>query len=243
MFKIIPAIDIRGGLCVRLFKGDFSKEKIYSSNPVLQAKLFEEQGADEIHVVDLDGALEGHVVNLQTVSEITKNTNVVIEFGGGLRSIADIKKLDEIGVKRFVLGSSIFYDPSFTKNAIEEFGPERIIAGVDIKDGRLALKAWVKTEPLVLKDFLLNLEKMGFKEIIFTNTNYDGTMSGPDILLLNEILSLSNLTVTVSGGISSFEDIEKVKNLKNKSIRGIILGRALYEEKILLSEAIKRYGE
>lgn len=239
--KVIPAIDIRGGRCVRLFQGDYNQETVYADDPAEQALRFEDQGATFLHVVDLDGAKAGEVANLAAVRSIAERTRLEIEFGGGLRSLPQLAGLESVGVRRFILGSGLI-DEKFRMEALGKYGPDRVIPGVDIKDGQLALKGWTELSKFSLGDFLRRLETDGFREIIFTNIRRDGAMTGPDLALLDEILGVCGLSVIVSGGFSRLQDVVEIKNLKNNRVKGIILGKALYEKKIDLAEALRLAG-
>lgn len=236
--KIIPAIDIKNGQCVRLFQGDPKQETVYSSNPADMAQLWESQGAELIHLVDLDGAFAEHIVNWSVIESIAHSVSVDLEIGGGIRSLADLKKLNNLGIKRFILGSSVVQNESFFKEAIANYG-DSIIVGVDLKDGKFALKGWKDFVDLDMVGFLKKLEGLGIQEIIYTDIKRDGALVGPNLEMIKYILENSNLNVVVSGGISSADDILAVKDLKEERITGVITGKALYEKKFELKDIIR----
>jgi phosphoribosylformimino-5-aminoimidazole carboxamide ribotide isomerase len=229
--KIIPAIDIMSGKCVRLYQGDPDRQTSYSDNPAEVALSFEDAGAELIHIVDLDGAFAQKVVSWDTVRDIRAAVGCQLEFGGGIRAMDDLKELNRIGINRFILGSSVVQDKPFLISALKMYGP-RIIIGVDMKDNRLAVKGWKDSVEIDLFQFLEDLQDLGVKEIIYTDIKRDGAMSGPNIAMLEEILNRTGLDITASGGVSSVTDIRMIKNLKNGRIRGIIIGKAIYEKKL-----------
>ena len=236
--KIIPAIDIKNGQCVRLFQGDPKQETVYSSNPADIAQLWESQGAELIHLVDLDGAFAEHIVNWSVIESIAHSVSVDLEIGGGIRSLADLKKLNNLGIKRFILGSSVVQNEGFLKDAIAKYG-NSIIVGVDLKDGKFALKGWKDFVDLDMVGFLKKLEGLGIQEIIYTDIKRDGALVGPNLEMIKYILENSNLKVVVSGGISSADDILAVNDLKEERITGVITGKALYEKKFELKDIIR----
>ncbi|OGX17854.1 MAG: hypothetical protein A3K83_01820, partial [Omnitrophica WOR_2 bacterium RBG_13_44_8b] len=196
-------------------------------------------GAKFLHVVDLDGAMSGKPKNLALVKEIAKNVDVPVEFGGGVRSIDTIKELLSSGIKRVVLGTKAAQDSTFLKKAYQKF-KDKIIVSVDAKDNRVLIKGW-KTSAGAgnLKTFVQSLKKIGFGQLIYTDTLKDGTLTGPNVKGIKSLLKESQLNVIASGGISSLEDIYKLKQLKNLGLIGIIVGKALYEGKFTLSQALK----
>lgn len=241
--KIVPAVDIRGGRCVRLFQGDYGRETVYADDPVAQARAFAAEGARFLHVVDLDGAREGRPVNLEPVRRMAALASIEVEFGGGLRSPEDLERLDAAGVRRFVLGSSLVRHPAFGRTALERYGPERVVAGVDVRGNRLALQGWTEAADLPLEDFLRRLEAEGFRHVVLTSVERDGALAGPDLALLRRVLDLCGLSVTLAGGFGRLEDVAAVADLKNPRVEGIILGKALYEGRIRLVEAFRAAGE
>jgi len=234
---IIPAIDLKDGCVVRFTQGRFNKKK-YSRNPLKTARHWVSQGAKFLHIVDLDGALTGKPKNLSFVEEIVKNVSVPVQFGGGIRDIETIKKILKIGVGRVVLGTKAIEDKNFLKMAFSLF-KEKIIVSVDAQKSQLLVEGWQKSKKnLDLLDFVNYLKELGFKEFIYTDTIKDGTLSGPNIKMIKKLLKIG-LRMIASGGISSLEDIFKLKTLEKNGLIGIIIGKALYEGKFTLKEALK----
>jgi len=235
---IIPAIDLKDGCVVRYVQGKLNK-KVYSRDPVKTAKHWAIQGAQMIHVVDLDGAFSGEPLNIGIVKEIAANVNVPIQFGGGVRKSETIKTLIEAGVSRVILGTRAIEDDKFLKKAYKDFG-DKVIISLDAKDDSLATKGWKETAKKVkVLDFALRLKKMGFKEVVYTDTLKDGTLKGPNILGIKNLLKATGLKVIASGGMSSLEDVRKLKILEKSGLVGVIIGKALYEGKFTLPQAIK----
>ncbi len=236
---IIPAIDLKDGCVVRLFQGKLSEQKIYSRDPVKTAKHWAKQGAQLLHVVDLDGATSGVAKNLKLVKEIVKEVDVPIEFGGGARDQETIKQLISIGIWRVVLGTKAVQDRAFLKQALTAF-KDKIIVSVDARDGKVMIKGWQDASGrLKAYDFCLELKKIGIRQIIFTDTVKDGALVGPNIKDLKALLKATSLEIIASGGVSSLEDIAKLKSLEKFGVAGVIVGKALYEGKFTLKEALK----
>lgn len=235
---IIPAIDIKDGCVVRFVQGRLNK-KIYSRHPLKTAKHWVKQGAKLIHVVDLDGATSGTPKNLSIVKEIVKNVDVPIQFGGGVRKIDTVKKLLDYGVYRVVLGTKAIQDKDFLKKAFGKF-KDKIIVSIDAKAESILIKGWRESVTKIkVLNFASVLKDMGFKEMIYTNTVRDGTLKGPDIQYLKKLLKESRMEVIVSGGICSLDDIYRLKLLGKHGLVGVIIGKALYEGKFTLSQALK----
>jgi len=235
---IIPAIDIINGKVVRLEKGDFSKEKIYSSDPLEVAKNWETKGAKFLHIVDLDGAREGKIKNQDIIARIIKNIKVPCETGGGIRDKSDVEYFLKNGAKRVVLGTKAFEDMKYLAALVEEFN-EKIVVSVDFSGNKVVKKGWQEKTDLDPMDVIRKMKKIGVKTIVVTDISVDGMLIGPKIEKFKEILNSVDISVIASGGISSLEDIKKLKELKNKNLKGVIIGKALYEGKIDLKEAIK----
>ncbi|MBM3255272.1 MAG: 1-(5-phosphoribosyl)-5-[(5-phosphoribosylamino)methylideneamino]imidazole-4-carboxamide isomerase [Candidatus Omnitrophica bacterium] len=234
---IIPAIDIQSGSVVRLYQGATDK-KIYSRDPLKTAKHWLRQGAELIHVVDLDGAFSGEPKNIAIVKRIVKETGATIEFGGGVRSIEAIKELLACGIQRVVLGTKAIEEGSFLKKARDKF-KDRVIVSIDAREGRVMTKGWKSSigNRETLK-FACALAKLGFKEIIYTDISKDGTMKGPNIMEIKRILKAAKIKVIASGGISSLNDIYKLRLIEKQGVSGAIIGKALYEGRFTLKEAI-----
>jgi len=235
---IIPAIDLRGGKVVRLFQGKFDRQKVYSNDPVKAAKHWARQGAQFLHIVDLDGALNGTPKNLKAVKEISAKVGIPFEFGGGVRSIEMISKLLELGAQRVVLGTRAASDAAFLKRAKKKFG-EKIIVSIDAKDGKVLTKGWKLGAAKTALDFSVEIKKAGFKQLIYTDISRDGTLSGPNIKGIRELLEKTGLKVIASGGVSGLDDLVKLKKLEKKGVIAVIVGKALYEERFTLAEAIR----
>ncbi|MFH1888757.1 MAG: 1-(5-phosphoribosyl)-5-[(5-phosphoribosylamino)methylideneamino]imidazole-4-carboxamide isomerase [Candidatus Omnitrophota bacterium] len=235
---IIPAIDLKDGCVVRFVQGHLDK-RVYSRDPVKTAKHWVKQGAKLIHVVDLDGAFTGKPRNLGALKEILKGVGVPVNFGGGARNLKIIKELLRHGVKRIIIGTKAAEDAAFLKKAFKKFG-KSVIVSIDAKEGRVLTKGWKASHrgKDVLK-FARELEEMGFKEVIYTDVMKDGTLKGPNIKGIKALLKETGLRVIASGGISSLNDIRRLRLLDKKRVSGVIIGKALYEGRFTLSEAIK----
>ena len=233
-----PAIDIYQGKCVRLEKGDFEKKTIFNEDPVDQAKFFEDMGCNWIHVVDLDGAKNGSSSNFNIVEEISLKTNLKIQFGGGVRSIAKIKSLLDAGIERVVIGTKAINDISFLDVVCRDF-PNKIVIGIDARKGKVSIEGWTKDSGINANELAINAEKKGVCAIIFTDIDKDGLMSGPNIPSTLEIAKAVNIPVIVSGGVSGIEDVIEVKENEGSGIGGVICGRAVYDKKVDIKEALK----
>ena len=231
--RILPAIDIKDGKCVRLAKGDYSKVTHYFDNPLSVAKNWIDQGATSIHIVDLDGALTGKTVNLDVIKEIVHKFDLKIEVGGGVRSIDSIKKYTDAGVEKVILGSAAIKDKNFLKEACQKF-PNKIALGLDAKDGYLSVSGWKENSNQLTLDFLKEVNDYGASRLIYTDINRDGTKQSPNFEETINVANVSNCPVIISGGVSSIDDIKKAKGLKN--IEGIIVGKAIYDGDIKLDE-------
>lgn len=234
---IIPAIDLKDGCVVRYVQGARDK-KVYSKDPVKTAMHWARQGAELMHIVDLDGAFTGAPKNLEAVKEIAQNAAVPLEFGGGVRDCSVIEMLLGIGAKRVVLGTRAIEDGVFLKSAYRNFG-SKVIVSLDAKNDLLATKGWVEESAGVkLFDFGRSLKSLGFKEVIYTDVFKDGTLSGPNIKAIKSLIKETGLGVVASGGISSLEDIQKLKKIEKDGVSAVIIGKALYEGAFTLKEAI-----
>jgi phosphoribosylformimino-5-aminoimidazole carboxamide ribotide isomerase len=235
---IIPAIDIQDGCVVRFVQGRLDK-RVYSRDPVKTAKHWVKQGAKFMHIVDLDGAFSGKPRNLGVVKEIVKAINIPVEFGGGVRNQGMVEELFDAGVKRVILGTKAAQDKVFLKKIFKKF-KDKIIVSVDTKDDRVLTKGWQASEgKLGVLEFASGLKEIGFKQVIYTDVLKDGTLKGPNIMGIKSLIKETGLSVIASGGISSLSDIQKLKLLQNKGVVGVIVGKALYEGKFTLAEALK----
>jgi phosphoribosylformimino-5-aminoimidazole carboxamide ribotide isomerase len=233
---IIPAIDIKQGKCVRLQQGNMDLETKYSDNPLEMALKWEALGAELIHIVDLDGAFKKQVVNNKIIKNIVENIDAPIQVGGGIRNIDTVKMYLDSGVKRVIIGSVALYNPDFVIEICEKY-PDKIVVGIDAKDGMVAVEGWSEVSDVSAQELAKKYESKGVAAIIFTDIRRDGMQTGPNIEATNELAQAINIPVIASGGVSSIEDIKEL--LKYKEIYGVITGRALYEEKLDLEEAIK----
>lgn len=233
--NIFPAIDLYGGKAVRLFKGDYEQMTVYSDNPVEIALDFERSGARFMHVVDLEGAKSGETPNLETVKKLVSSTSLFVEVGGGIRSLEVIEKYINAGVGRVILGTAALTDRAFLLAALERYG-EKIAVGVDIKDGKVAIKGWTEKSDIDALDFCRELDSIGVKTIISTDISKDGAMQGANHELYKILSEEVGMQIIASGGVSSIED---VKRLRKMNLYGAIIGKAYYTKAIELSEAIE----
>ena len=236
--KIFPAIDIKDKKCVRLVKGDFDKKTEYEMSPLEQAGKYKDHGFKNLHIVDLDGALTGETVNLDIIQDIVKKFELKIEVGGGIRSVDNIKKYNDIGVEKVILGSAAINDKSFLKEACEKF-PNQIALGLDAKDGYLSVSGWKENSNKLTLNFLKEVNDYGVSRLIYTDINQDGMKRGPNFEETSKVANISNCPVIISGGVSSIDDIKKAKELNNENIEGIIVGKAIYDGDINLDELVK----
>jgi phosphoribosylformimino-5-aminoimidazole carboxamide ribotide isomerase len=233
--KIFPAIDIKDKKCVRLIKGDFNNKTEYKASPIDQASKYKEHGFKNLHIVDLDGALTGHTVNLSIIQEIVKKFDFQIEVGGGIRSIDSIMKYVDSGIEKVILGSAAIKNKKFLKEACNKF-ENRIALGLDAKEGNLSVSGWKENLNTKTLDFLNEVNDFGISRIIYTDINRDGTKASPNLEETIKIAEISKCPVIISGGVSSINDIKKAKDLINKNIEGIIVGKAIYDGDIKLDE-------
>jgi phosphoribosylformimino-5-aminoimidazole carboxamide ribotide isomerase len=231
--KIFPAIDIKDKKCVRLIKGDFNNKTEYEISPIDQAGKYKDHGFKNLHIVDLDGALTGEVVNLDIIKEVVYKYNLKIEVGGGVRTLDSIQKYTDVGVEKVILGSAAIKDKNFLKEACQKF-PNKIALGLDAKDGYLSVSGWKENSNQFTLDFLKEVNDYGASRLIYTDINRDGTKRGPNFEETTKVADISNCPVIISGGVSSIDDIKNAKGLKN--IEGIIVGKAIYDGDIKLEE-------
>ena len=231
--KIFPAIDIKDKKCVRLVKGDFDNKTEYETFPVEQAGKYKDHGFKNLHVVDLDGALTGETVNLDIIQDIVGKFDLEVEIGGGIRNIDSIQKYIDIGVEKVILGSAAIKNKNFLKEACKKF-PNKIALGLDAKDGYLSVSGWKENSNQLTLDYLKEINDYGVSRLIYTDINRDGMKQSPNFEETSKVAEISNCPIIISGGVSSIEDIKKAKTLKN--IEGIIVGKAIYDGDISLSE-------
>jgi phosphoribosylformimino-5-aminoimidazole carboxamide ribotide isomerase len=233
--RIYPAIDIKDGNCVRLLQGRFSDVTVYGDNPADMAKKWESLGGEFIHVVDLDGALKGHGVNAQIIKEICESVNVPVQTGGGIRTMEDIEAKLACGINRVIIGTKAVSDSEFVKRAVEKY-KEKIVIGIDAKDGMVAIEGWEKTSEFTAVEFAKKMADIGVKTIVYTDIATDGTLAGPNIAAMTEMASSVDADIIASGGVGS---IEHIKALIPTGVEGVIVGRALYTGNVDLKEAVE----
>jgi phosphoribosylformimino-5-aminoimidazole carboxamide ribotide isomerase len=234
--KIIPAIDIINGQCVRLTKGDYGQKKVYDNDPVEVAQTWQDQGAELIHLVDLDGAKAGHPCNFEVIKRLKKQTNCALEIGGGIRTLAHIEQYLDIGIERLILGTVIFKEPKLLEQAAHQYA-QNIIIGLDIKDGQPAVSGWQDVVELDFAELLQKFQNLNLNEIIFTVISRDGMLQGCDLAAIETLLQKWPGQVIASGGVTSSQDITGLLALNekyNQRISGAIVGKALYEKKTTL---------
>ena len=236
--KIFPAIDIKDKKCVRLVKGDFDNKTEYEISPVEQAEKYKDYGFKNLHIVDLDGALTGETVNLDIIQEIVTKFDLKIEVGGGIRNLESIKKYADAGVEKVILGSAAIKDKNFLKEACQKFS-NKIALGLDAKDGYLSVSGWKENSNKLTLDYLKEVNDFGASRLIYTDINRDGMKQSPNFDETAKVAKKSNCPVIISGGVSSIKDIKKAKELNNKNIEGIIVGKAIYDGDIKLEELAK----
>jgi phosphoribosylformimino-5-aminoimidazole carboxamide ribotide isomerase len=233
---IIPAIDIKDGQCVRLQQGKKEAVTFYSNNPSAMARRWEMLGAKLIHIIDLDGAFTGDLKNLNTIINIRRSVKVSLQVGGGIRKIGNIINLFSVGIERIIMGTAAIEDPEFLTSSCNKY-PGRVLAGIDAKDGMIAIKGWKEITSLTARELAKRLELIGAAGIIYTDITRDGMLTGPNIDSTREIVENVNIPVIASGGVSSIEDIKSLMKIKN--LWGVITGKAIYSGNLDLKEAIK----
>ncbi len=233
---LYPAIDIKNGQCVRLRQGQFHDEEVYSHIPSNVAALWE--SLSHIHVVDLDGALAGHSVNEEVIKEIVQKVHVPVQTGGGIRTISDVEHKLSLGVERVIIGTKAVESPQFIRELIKSFGPEKIVVGIDAKNGMVATEGWEKVSSHDAVSLALKMKEMGVKTIVYTDISKDGMLCGPNIERTKEMVEATGLDVIASGGVSCMKDLDDLSRI---GVNGVIIGKALYEKRISLKQAIKEY--
>ena len=235
---IFPAIDIKDGVCVRLIKGNYRQITTYENTPIDQATKYFQNGFNHIHIVDIDGALHGRPVNSILIKEIIKKVKSKIQIGGGLRTIGDISRWIEMGIDKVVMGTAAVENIDLLKTACDKF-KNKIAVALDVKDGLIALSGWKKQTNISAIDFIKKIQNFGVSRIIYTDINRDGTKQGPNIKDAVELSSKTKIPLVISGGVSSIEDVKKIKSLNNPNIEGVIIGKSIYDGDVKISDLAK----
>jgi len=238
---VIPAIDILEGRCVRLYQGDYERSQVFSENPVDMAKQWVDQGATRLHLVDLDGAKAGKVVNLKAIEAIAAAVPVPIEIGGGLRDRTSVQQVFNLGVQWAILGTIAVEKPQVVQELCQEF-PGKMIIGIDARDGRVATRGWLETSPVLATQLAVQMQELGAAAIIYTDIHRDGTLIGPNLAALRELAAKISIPIIASGGVSSVSDLLSLLGLEIQGVTGVIVGRALYTGDIALPEALRAIG-
>jgi phosphoribosylformimino-5-aminoimidazole carboxamide ribotide isomerase len=236
LLLVIPAIDLRRGRCVRLYQGDPDRETVYGENPVEVAVQWEQLGAKMLHLVDLDGAFTGHSKNAKVISAIGERVHIPLQLGGGIRSMEAVEKAFSAGISRVILGTMVIGEPELARRIVDQYS-DSILVGIDARDGLVAVKGWTESSAVKATDLAAEIEQWGVKEIIYTDIHKDGTMQGPDLAGLEDLLKDTSLQVIVSGGISSTADLAALRPYSDR-VRGVIIGKALYTNQLTLPDAM-----
>ena len=232
---IIPAIDLRGGKCVRLYQGSYERETVYFEDPVKMARLWRVQNAKVLHMVDLDAArndAEGSAINRQVIKEVCDALDIPVQVGGGIRTMEDVETALNLGVYRVIIGTAAVKNPDLVSEAIERFGAHRVVVGIDARDGEVRTEGWLKGSGVQVAELALDMEKRGCRRIVYTDISRDGTMQGPNIEAYKSLAQqLSSVCLTASGGVGSYQDLLNLVPLKPLHVDSVIVGKALYENK------------
>lgn len=240
--NVIPAIDLLEGRCVRLYQGDYERSQVFDNNPAHVAKLWVEQGATQLHIVDLDGAKTGSLVNRQAIEAILQAVQVPVQVGGGLRDQSAVRQLLDMGVERIILGTVAVEQPQLVEQLCQEF-PGQIIVGIDARNGRVATRGWLETSEVTAIDLAKQMQHLGTAAIIYTDIHRDGTLSGPNLEALRELANAVSIPIIASGGVSSITDLLSLLALEPLGVSGVIVGRAIYTGDVSLKAAIQAVGQ
>ncbi len=233
--EVIPAIDLKSGLCVRLYQGDYQQETVFSDDPLSVALAWQEQGAPRLHLVDLDGAAGGVPVNLDVITSIIQNLTIPVQVGGGIRDMATAESLLAAGAARVVIGTAAVEEPSLVEDLCRKHGSQRVIVAVDAKDGLVAIKGWMERTDVRAQDLVEQMSRLGVRRILYTDISRDGTLTEPNFQANADLVRTTDMAVLASGGIAT---LDHIRRLVDTGAEGAILGRALYTEAISLREAI-----
>lgn len=229
MLLIIPAIEIKGGRCVQMVQG--TEGCTYSDDPAEMAKLWRKENAKSLHVTDVDGALEGHLVNTDAIKKIVETVDIPVELGGGLRSMEAVQQAFDLGVYRVLVGTMLIENPDEAKRVLDRYGASKVVLGIDAIDGIVATRGWVESSGLQAITVALNAKTLGFRRVVYTDIRLDGTLRGVNLNMLRELAEKTGLRVTASGGIAGLEDLLKVQELEPYGVDSVVIGRALYENR------------
>ncbi len=236
--QLYPAIDMKDGRCVRLTQGLFDNVKVYSEDPGETAKTWVSKGADFLHLVDLDGALAGRSVNEPVIRRILEAVEVPVQVGGGIRNRETAERMLDLGVRRVIIGTRAVKEPEFVKGLVETFGPEKVVVGVDARNGMVAVEGWEKVSQMTALDLCLQMRECGVRHVVYTDISRDGMLSGPNVAATRKLTEETGMDIIASGGVSSMEDLQE---LFDQGITGAIIGKALYEKRLDLEEAVRRF--
>jgi len=238
-FIIYPAIDIRGGKCVRLLQGDYNQETVYGDSPLEMAKQWEKQGASWVHLVDLDGAKAGHPVNDAIILEIAAALSIPVQVGGGIRTMQEVNRYLEGGVARVILGTAAIQDRPFVEDALRQYGGSRVAIGIDARNGYVATHGWLETSEVKAEKLAQELAKKGAETFIYTDISRDGTLQGPNVAEIVSLARTAEVEVIASGGVSVMNDLRNLGQYASDGVCGAIVGKALYTERINLADAVR----
>jgi len=236
---VIPAIDLRNGRVVRLRQGRADEQTVYPDDPTSVARRWAELGAEWIHLVDLDGAFAGKPANLKAIRAVVRAVDVPCEAGGGIRKIGNAAKLLSLGVSRVIFGTVAVTDPETVKRAVERFGPDRVVVGLDVRDGMIAVWGWTETSKLSAVDLATKMKAYGVSRVIYTDIRRDGMFTGPNVEATVQLAQETGLRVIASGGVSSVGDVERLAVHEHDGIEGVVIGKTLYDGTLMLEEAIR----
>jgi phosphoribosylformimino-5-aminoimidazole carboxamide ribotide isomerase len=229
MLLIIPAIEIKGGRCVQMVQG--VEGYSYSDDPVEMARLWRKENAKSLHVTDIDGAMQGHLVNKEVLKRMVSTVDIPIELGGGLRSFDAVQEAFQLGMYRVLIGTMVIENPDEAKRVIDTYGPSKVVLGIDARDGIVATHGWAESSGLTALTVALNAKTLGFRRVVYTDIRLDGTLRGVNLSVLQELATKAGMRVTSAGGISGLDDLLKVQELEKLGVDSVVIGRALYENK------------
>ena len=229
MLLIIPAIDIKGGRCVQMVQGVAGF--VYPDDPIETAKLWRKENAKSLHVTDVDGAMEGRLVNFEVIEHMVKTVDIPVELGGGLRTFAEVKRAFDAGIYRVLIGTLVIENPDETKHILDTYGPSKVVLGIDAENGIVKTKGWTETSGLTAISVALNAKALGFKRVVYTDIAADGMMRGPNFGAIKQLAETTHMRITASGGISGLDNLLTLQELEPLGVDSVVIGRALYENK------------